>query len=105
MTNPERQPYNPIHRLAEESEPGVHFGTQDFSEGWTSRTASDDLPAEETDPSATGETSPHDTKFPFYRESLEDGSRRSPVLEIGGKAMKSMRDSIKSLQGKTSTDS
>jgi len=105
MTNPEKQPYNPIHRLVEESEPGVHFGTQDFSKDWTSRVAQDDLPTEETGLPATGDTSPHNTKFPFYRESLEGGQRRSPVLKIGGKAMKSMHDSIKSLQGDTSTDS
>lgn len=105
MTNPERQPYNPIHRFAEESEPGVHFGTQDFSKDWASRVAQDDLPTEETGLLATGDASPHDTTFPFYRESLEDGSRRSPVLEIGSKAMKTMHDSIESLQGNTSTDS
>jgi|GEM_PF-6947655 len=105
MTNHEKQPYNPINRLAEESEPGVHFGTKDFSKDWTSRVAQDDLPTEETGLPATGDASPHNTKFPFYRESLKGGPRRSPVLEIGSEAMKTMRDSIESLQGKTSTDS
>ena len=105
MTNPEKQPYNPIHRLAGESEPGVHFGTQDFSKDWASRAASDDLPAEETDSSATSDASPHDTRFPFYRKSLEDEPRRSPAFKIGSEAVGRMNDYMKSSQRKTSTDS